>query len=74
MRSLASTDYAIAVTGIAGPTGGTTEKPVGTVWIAVASARGIVAEKHRFADDRQVNISRSATHALNLLRKQIISR
>ena len=74
MRSLASTDYAIAVTGIAGPTGGTTEKPVGTVWIAVASARGIIAEKHRFADDRQVNISRSATHALNLLRKQIISR
>jgi len=74
MRSLASTDYAVAVTGIAGPTGGTPEKPVGTVWIAVSSARGIVAEKHRFADDRQINISRSATNALNLLRKQIISR
>ncbi len=74
MRSLASTDYAIAVTGIAGPTGGTPGKPVGTVWIAVASAAGIVAEKHRFADDRQINISRSATYALNLLRKQIISR
>jgi nicotinamide-nucleotide amidase len=74
MRRLASTDYAVAVTGIAGPTGGTPEKPVGTVWIAVASARGIVAEKHRFADDRQVNILRSASTALNLLRKQIISR
>lgn len=74
MRKLAATDYAVAVTGIAGPTGGTPEKPVGTVWIAVASARGIVAEKHRFADDRQVNISRSASTALNLLRKQIISR
>ncbi len=74
MRSLASTDYAVAVTGIAGPTGGTPEKPVGTVWIAVSSARGIVAEKHRFADDRQINILRSATNALNLLRKQIISR
>ena len=74
MRALASTDYAVAVTGIAGPTGGTPEKPVGTVWIAVASSRGIVAEKHRFADDRQINILRSATNALNLLRKQIISR
>lgn len=74
MRALASTDYAVAVTGIAGPTGGTPEKPVGTVWIAVASSRGIVAEKHRFADDRQINISMSATNALNLLRKQIISR
>ena len=74
MRKLAATDYAVAVTGIAGPSGGTPEKPVGTVWIAVASARGIVAEKHRFADDRQVNISRSASTALNLLRKQIISR
>lgn len=74
MRSLAATDYAVAVTGIAGPTGGTPEKPVGTVWIAVCSPGGIVAEKHRFADDRQINISRSATTALNLLRKQIISR
>jgi len=74
MRKLAATDYTVAVTGIAGPTGGTPEKPVGTVWIAVASARGIVAEKHRFADDRQVNILRSASTALNLLRKQIISR
>lgn len=70
---LFKTDYSIAVTGIAGPDGGTTEKPVGTVWIAVASGRGVIAEKHRFADDRMINISRSAYSALNLLRKQIIS-
>ncbi len=74
VRTLAGTDYAIAVTGIAGPTGGTPEKPVGTVWIAIASARGVMAEKHRFADDRAINISRSALTALNLLRKQIINR
>ena len=73
-RRIFGSDVALSVTGIAGPSGGTPEKPVGTVWIAVASARGIVAEKHRFADDRQVNISRSASTALNLLRKQIISR
>lgn len=74
IRQLSATDYSIAVTGIAGPTGGTPEKPVGTVWIAVASDRGVVAEKHNFADDRNINISRSATRALNMLRKQIISR
>lgn len=74
IRRLAVTDFAVAVTGIAGPTGGTPEKPVGTVWIAVASSGGVIAEKHRFADDRQINISRSASTALNMLRKQIISR
>jgi len=74
MLRLAKTDYAIAVTGIAGPDGGTPEKPVGTVWIALASRNGVTAERHRFADDRTINISRSAYTALNLLRKQIISR
>jgi nicotinamide-nucleotide amidase len=74
VRRLMNTDYAIAVTGIAGPTGGTTEKPVGTVWIAVESDRGLIAERHIFADDRLINISRSSYGALNLLRKQIISR
>ncbi|MRR19436.1 competence/damage-inducible protein A [bacterium] len=74
IRKLTGTDYSVAVTGIAGPAGGTPEKPVGTVWIAVASGIGVVAEKHRFGDDRIINISRSATTALNLLRKQIISR
>lgn len=73
MLRLLKTDYAIAVTGIAGPDGGTPEKPVGTVWIAVASSGGVVADKHRFADDRMINISRSSYTALNMLRKQIIS-
>jgi nicotinamide-nucleotide amidase len=74
IRQLTGTDYSVAVTGIAGPTGGTPGKPVGTVWIATASERGVMAELHRFADDRNINISRSATTALNMLRKQIISR
>jgi len=74
IRKLTGTDYSVAVTGIAGPAGGTPEKPVGTVWIAVASDSGVVAEKHCFADNRIINISRSATTALNMLRKQIISR
>jgi nicotinamide-nucleotide amidase len=74
IRKLTGTDYSVAVTGIAGPAGGTPEKPVGTVWIAVASYSGVVVEKHSFADNRIINISRSATTALNMLRKQIISR
>ncbi|NLE35046.1 MAG: competence/damage-inducible protein A [Bacteroidales bacterium] len=73
IRRLTGTDFAIAVTGVAGPTGGTPEKPVGTVWIAIVSERGIITEKQRFADDRLINISRSAHTALNLLRKQIIN-
>ncbi len=73
MRQLAGSDYAVAVTGIAGPSGGTPEKPVGTVWIAVASDKGVHAEKHRFGDDRMINISRSANRALNMVRKLIIN-
>ncbi|HWR74669.1 MAG TPA: competence/damage-inducible protein A [Bacteroidales bacterium] len=74
VRRLMGTDYSVAVTGIAGPTGGTAEKPVGTVWIAIDSERGVVTENHIFADNRQINISRSSYGALNLLRKQIVSR
>jgi nicotinamide-nucleotide amidase len=60
-------DYAIAVTGIAGPGGGLPDKPVGTVWIAVASAKETVAKKFTFGNRRQQNIERSATTALAML-------
>jgi nicotinamide-nucleotide amidase len=60
-------DYAIAVTGIAGPDGGTVDKPVGTVWIAVASADKTVSRKFLFGNKRQQNIERTAISALNML-------
>lgn len=60
-------DYAIAVTGIAGPDGGTEDKPVGTVWIAVASTQKIEVKKFTFGSKRQQNIERSATSALGML-------
>jgi nicotinamide-nucleotide amidase len=60
-------DYAIAVTGIAGPDGGTAEKPVGTVWIAVASKQKLAVRKFTFGSKRQQNIERSATAALGML-------
>jgi nicotinamide-nucleotide amidase len=72
-RNLLSTDYALATTGISGPGGGTEAKPVGTIWIAVASERGIVCEKRVFGNDRITNIKRFSIAALNLLRKQIIN-
>jgi len=72
-RSLLKTDFVVATTGIAGPDGGTETKPVGTIWIAVASEKGIVCEKRVFGNDRELNIMRFSLAALNLLRKQIIS-
>ena len=60
-------DYAIAVTGIAGPDGGSPEKPVGTVFIAVANINKTFAKKLTFGNKRQQNIERSAIAALNML-------
>ena len=65
--------YSLATTGIAGPGGGTKEKPVGTVWLACAAKDGRV-ESFRFVMDRRrlQNIQYSAVNALNLLRKVIL--
>ena len=60
-------DYAIAVTGVAGPGGGSVEKPVGTVWIAVASAGQLVARLFQFDGDRQAVREATLIAALELL-------
>lgn len=65
------TDYAVAITGIAGPDGGTTEKPVGTVWIAVASKTEVKTKMFKFASQRFQNIERSAMAALMMLFLQL---
>jgi nicotinamide-nucleotide amidase len=70
-NKLFNTDYAIAVSGIAGPGGATDEKPVGTVWIAVATPEKTIAEKFSFGDNRERNILRACLSALNMLRLQI---
>jgi nicotinamide-nucleotide amidase len=68
-----NTDYSLATTGIAGPDGGTAEKPVGTVWIAVAGPSGVKSEKFIFRHNRERNIIRSTQTALNLLRTFILT-
>ena len=66
------TDYSVATSGIAGPNGGTDQKPVGTMWVAVASPTEVVSKMFRFGDERSRNVERTVITALNLLRKQII--
>ncbi len=65
-------DYAISISGIAGPNGGTAEKPVGTVWVAVATRKDVRAIKFQFGDNRQRNIVMTANAAINMLRKVIL--
>jgi nicotinamide-nucleotide amidase len=64
-------DYAVAVTGIAGPDGGTSDKPVGTVWIAVAGKSGVKARLFSFGTKRTQNIERSAIAALSMILNEL---
>jgi len=64
-------DYVIAVSGIAGPDGGTPEKPVGTTWIAIATPDQVISRHVLLGDHRGRNIRRAALEAMNLLRKSI---
>ena len=72
VKKALNADFAIATTGIAGPDGGTPEKPVGTIWIAVTDGNEVVAEKYIFGDNRKRNIIRSSQTALQMLRRLIL--
>jgi nicotinamide-nucleotide amidase len=71
-RLKAGADYALATTGIAGPGGGSEEKPVGTVFIALAGKFGAtIVERHRFPTDRKTFKDLVSQNAFNLLRRQL---
>ncbi len=72
-RRALGADVAISISGIAGPSGGTAEKPVGTVWMCVSDGQRTVAQRHIFGRDRGKNIHLSAVYALNLLRKFLLN-
>ena len=72
-RERLAADLGLAVTGIAGPEGGTPEKPVGLVYIALAHAGGAVAQRRLWSGDRAQNKERSAEGALQLLRQYLLS-
>lgn len=72
VRDLMEADFGVATTGVAGPGGGTEENPVGTVWIGVASANGVVSKRFNFGKDRENVINRATIAAYEMLRQQII--
>lgn len=72
VRDLMEADFGVATTGVAGPSGGTKETPIGTVWIGVASARGVVSKRFNFGKDRENVINRATIAAFEMLRQQII--
>lgn len=67
-----NSDYGVATSGIAGPDGGTPDKPVGTVWVAVSGPNRTISRKFTFANNRERNIKITLTHAFNLLRLEIL--
>ena len=71
-RERAGADIAVSTTGVAGPLGGTAEKPVGLVWIAVSDAHRTTSHKYTFSTDRMANKERFASMALELLRRRLL--
>jgi len=73
VREKLNSDYSLATSGIAGPDGGTEEKPVGTVWIALSTPDGVKSKLIHLGEHRGRNIRRSALAALNMLRLELIT-
>jgi nicotinamide-nucleotide amidase len=71
VRRLVHADYALGITGVAGPEGGTPEKPVGLVFVACAGPDGVVVKEHHLVSDRDAVRRQAVTAALHLLRRTL---
>jgi nicotinamide-nucleotide amidase len=71
IKKVMGTNYGLSTSGIAGPTGGSEEKPVGTVWIGLATPTKTFAQKFNFGENRDRTVIRSTYAALNMLRKEL---
>ncbi len=72
LYSKTKSDICVSITGIAGPDGGTKDKPVGLTYIAIKSSKGTVVEKYNFFGDRNTTRHKAALYALNLIRLELI--
>jgi nicotinamide-nucleotide amidase len=73
VRLKMNTTFGISCSGIAGPDGGTNDKPLGTVWIAIASEKETLAQVFNFGDNRERTIQRTGLMAMDMLRKKILN-
>jgi nicotinamide-nucleotide amidase len=71
IRKKFGTDIGVSSSGIAGPSGGTEEKPVGTVWIALSSKEGTIAKKLLLGNDRDINVKRTTIAVFNMIRQSL---
>ncbi len=74
LRAKLNTDYAMATSGVAGPGGGSPEKPVGFVWIAVSGPNGTIAKSFNMGDNRERTILRTTLQALDMLRRELLKK
>ena len=72
VRALLSTDFALSTTGVAGPGGGSADKPVGLVWMAIAGPQGVRSEKHLFSGNREQIRAQAIEYSLQMLNTALI--
>ena len=73
VKTMFNSSFGLSVTGIAGPSGGTKEKPVGLAYVGLASDRNTIVEKYNFGEDRKINKIKTSQAALEILRKGLLN-